>query len=205
MRAAQKVVFAMSLFGDLPSARNPGQPGSSAEAPFVPQAKSILKKTSFAPPSILRSKKRKADDDVSGKSELNTSSAHGLFAAFGPIEDEYDPAVPNEYDKAKQAQQDAVLEAEREARRAAQDRGTVRLLDPIYLPQFYLSIAWMLCDLVNAQDTWTAPSSGDAADLDRHAKPGGANGLEGPASGLGSFIGAGGSGGQRMSRPTNDI
>lgn len=50
---------------------------------------------------------------------------HGLFAAFGAIEDEYDPAVPNEYDKAKQAQEEAVLEAERIARRAAQERDSV--------------------------------------------------------------------------------
>eukprot|EP00892_Ulva_mutabilis_P003856 jgi/Ulvmu1/1842/UM119_0061.1 len=115
----------MSLFGDLPSARNPGQLNTQAEVPVVPQARSILKKSSMAPPpSILRSKKRKADDDSTSKSELVSSAAHGLFAAFGPIEDEYDPAVPNEYDKAKQAQQEAVLEAEREARRAAQDRST---------------------------------------------------------------------------------
>lgn len=116
----------MSLFGDLPSARNPGQAGSPVEAPFVPQARSILKKTSFAPPSILRSKKRRTEDDLPGKSELHASSSHGLFAAFGSIADEYDPAVPNEYEKAKQAQEDAVLEAEREARRAAQSRENVR-------------------------------------------------------------------------------
>lgn len=119
-------LFAMSLFGDLPSARNPGQSTSPVEVPFVPQARSILKKTSFAPPSILRSKKRRTEDDLPGKAELHAASSHGLFAAFGSIADEYDPAVPNEYGKAKQAQEDAVLEAEREARRAAQGRETVR-------------------------------------------------------------------------------
>jgi hypothetical protein len=53
------------------------------------------------------------------------SDGHGLFAPFGPIEDEYDPAVPNEYEKAKQAQEEAVLEADRAARQAAQEREAV--------------------------------------------------------------------------------
>lgn len=53
------------------------------------------------------------------------NDGHGLFAPFGPIQDEYDPAVPNEYEKAKQAQEEAVLEADRAARLAAQDRESV--------------------------------------------------------------------------------
>lgn len=120
----------MSLFGDLPSARNPAQT-SVPEAPFESRgasyAKSTIRTPLHVPPSILRSRKRKADDEQLSKAE-NGTSVHGLFAAFGPIQDEYDPAVPNEYEKAKQAQQDAVLDAERETRKAAQDRGNVWVL-----------------------------------------------------------------------------
>lgn len=82
------LVPVMSLFSDLPSARNPGQVNSQADVPFVPQARSILKKSSLVPPpSILRSKKRKADEDISNAAEVaSASTSHGLFTSFGPIE-----------------------------------------------------------------------------------------------------------------------
>ena len=65
------LVPVMSLFSDLPSARNPGQLNSQADVPFVPQARSILKKSSL----------------VSNAAEVaSASTSHGLFASFGPIE-----------------------------------------------------------------------------------------------------------------------
>ena len=109
----------MSLFGDLPSAKNDA-PGSSF----------FHKRTLVPPPSILRNKRSRADGHAAGasastKAEPATTS-QGLFAAFGPIEDEYDPAVPNEYGKAKEDQERAVLDAEMEARKAAEEREAVR-------------------------------------------------------------------------------
>jgi hypothetical protein len=110
----------MSLFGDLPSAKNDTS-GSTL----------LHKRTLVPPPSILRSKRSKAGTDTPGgtasaiKSDAPAAS-HGLFAAFGPREDEYDPAVPNEYQQAKEEQERAVLEAEMEARRAAEAREAVQ-------------------------------------------------------------------------------
>lgn len=135
----------MSLFGDLPALGSADNETGPAPVPH-----SILKKPAIAPPpSILRNKKRKVEE-TSTAANASTSKAlqmraeqwskrfwalkafstagndgHGLFAPFGPIEDEYDPAVPNEYEKAKQAQEEAVLEADRAARLAAQQKESV--------------------------------------------------------------------------------
>jgi hypothetical protein len=109
----------MSLFGDLPNAKNdttPGPPSLFARRTLVP------------PPSILRNKiKRKgeAGNDAVPGSGPTLPEARGLFSAFGTIEDEYDPAVPNEYMKAKEQQEEAVLKAEMEARKAAEEREAV--------------------------------------------------------------------------------
>jgi hypothetical protein len=109
----------MSLFGDLPNAKNeaaPGPPALSARRTLVP------------PPSILRNKiKRKAEVNDVAATTLAPAlpEAKGLFSAFGTIEDEYDPAVPNEYMKAKEEQEEAVLKAEMEARKAAEEREAV--------------------------------------------------------------------------------
>jgi hypothetical protein len=110
----------MSLFGDLPNAKNdttPGPPSLFARRTLVP------------PPSILRNKtKRKGEsgnDLAVPGSGPTLPEARGLFSAFGTIEDEYDPAVPNEYMKAKEQQEEAVLKAEMEARKAAEEREAV--------------------------------------------------------------------------------
>ena len=114
----------MSLFGNLPSAKN----GEHADA--LPAA--LANRSLVPPPSILRSRRTRSDtlDTVgnSGKTSGKSAgavSANGLFSAFGEIEDEYDPAVPNEYIKAKEDQEKAVLEAEMEARKAAEQRQAV--------------------------------------------------------------------------------
>ena len=109
----------MSLFGDLPSAKNGSQPASSLAA-------SLGKRSLHPPPSILRNKKKKREaDGGSARTDCVASTLSGFFSAFGDIEDEYDPAVPNEYLRAKEEQERAVLEAEMDARRAAEDRAAV--------------------------------------------------------------------------------
>lgn len=114
----------MSLFGDLPALGAAGDGSTSAPSSL------LARRTLAPPPSILRNKqKRKAgdvDQPVAAAPGFPLPEARGLFAAFGSIEDEYDPAVPNEYQKAKEDQQAAILNAEMEARKAAQEREAVR-------------------------------------------------------------------------------
>lgn len=114
----------MSLFGDLPSVQNDGAVVSG------PEFKPFRKQTLLAPPpSILRSKKRGregsgAAGEQTGAPPPAFASAHSIFSAFGPINDEYDPARPNDYEKVKDERERRAIRAEKEAIRKAEQRDT---------------------------------------------------------------------------------
>jgi hypothetical protein len=128
-----KTGFYMSLFGDLPSAKNDATSGVLVST--------FSKKALIPPPSILRNKKKTLEaSDTPGNAGFGSggdanapAASHGLFRAFGTIQDEYDPAVPNEYMKAKEDQEKAVLEADMEARRAAELRESVCCYSNLWL------------------------------------------------------------------------
>lgn len=134
----------MSLYGDLPQAKNAAGPASDPAWVNVsklqpPQRKPVT--TLFAPPpSVLRAGKggrtplpgrgpgrpTQPQNNNEGDKGLALAapvvSAHSIFSANGAIEDEYDPLLPNDYDEVMRERERKRKEAEAEAERQAQLR-----------------------------------------------------------------------------------
>jgi hypothetical protein len=127
----------MSLYGDLPQARNAS--ASSSDAPSWATNKpqpSFRKPTLLAPPSALlragRGAGRGAATPGRGPPRTDVSlpptsaSAFNIFSVAGPMQDEYDPTRPNDYEdiirEREQRKQEAQQEEERQARKREQLR-----------------------------------------------------------------------------------
>ena len=125
----------MSLYGDLPQARNASSADTPTWAANKPQPV-FRKQNVLAPPAaLLRAGRgggrgaatpgRGPPRTTSDVSLLPTpTSSFNIFSQAGPIQDEYDPMRPNDYEdiirEREKRKQEAQLEEERQARKREQ-------------------------------------------------------------------------------------